>query len=123
MAIPQNSWSKFLFSIEGRVTRSQYWLFGVLALALPATIVAVVIDRSLGYARDEGPGGLVFLLVLWPLLAITIKRWHDRDKSGWWILIGLIPIIGSIWALVENGFLRGTEGANRFGYDPLAGGT
>jgi uncharacterized membrane protein YhaH (DUF805 family) len=58
------------------------------------------------------------VLLIWPSLAVSAKRWHDRDKSAWWILVGLIPIIGNIWILIENGFLRGTEGSNRFGDDP-----
>jgi uncharacterized membrane protein YhaH (DUF805 family) len=53
-------------------------------------------------------------------LAVFAKRWHDRDKSGWWSLILLVPFIGSIWALVECGCLPGTEGPNRYGADPLA---
>ncbi|TGR16409.1 DUF805 domain-containing protein, partial [Mesorhizobium sp. M8A.F.Ca.ET.197.01.1.1] len=48
------------------------------------------------------------------------KRWHDRNKSGWWTLIGLIPIIGGIWLLIELGILEGTRGANQYGPDPLA---
>jgi hypothetical protein len=46
---------------------------------------------------------------------VYIKRFHDRDKSGWWVLIWLIPIIGAIWLLIELGFLKGTPGPNRFG--------
>ena len=49
-------------------------------------------------------------------LAIQVKRWHDRNKSGWWVLIGLIPLIGGIWALIETGFLAGDDGENRFGW-------
>jgi uncharacterized membrane protein YhaH (DUF805 family) len=62
---------------------------------------------------------IVSLVVIWPGLAINIKRWHDRDKSGWWILISLIPFVGPIWALVEVGFLPGTPGPNQYGPDPL----
>jgi uncharacterized membrane protein YhaH (DUF805 family) len=51
---------------------------------------------------------------------LGIKRFHDRDKSGWWLLISLVPLIGPLWLLVELGFLQGSEGANRFGPDPLA---
>ncbi len=65
--------------------------------------------------------GLIFLLIIWPALAISVKRWHDRDKSGWWVLIGLVPLIGGLWALIETGFLPGTEGDNQYGPDPLAG--
>ena len=52
-------------------------------------------------------------------MAIQAKRWHDHDKSALWLLINLIPYIGPVWALIENGFKPGTSGANRFGTDPL----
>jgi len=58
---------------------------------------------------------LLYIPVIWISLAIQVKRWHDRDKYGWWIFISLIPIIGPIWAFVENGCLSGTDGVNRFG--------
>ena len=58
------------------------------------------------------------LLVLIPAILVYIKRFHDRDKSGWWVLIVLMPIIGAIWMLVELGFLAGTPGPNRFGPPP-----
>ncbi len=62
---------------------------------------------------------IVNLLLVWPALAVSVKRWHDRDKSGVWVLLNLVPVIGWIWALIDNGFLRGTKGPNRFGDDPL----
>lgn len=61
----------------------------------------------------------IFCLI-WVDLANSVKRWHDRDKSGWWILISIIPIVGPIWALIECGFLPGTYGNNRFGPSPKA---
>ncbi len=76
-------------------------------------MIAAAVDRALG--MNNILVGIVSLILLVPNLAIAIKRWHDRDKSGWWILIALIPIIGWIWALVETGFLAGTPGPNRFG--------
>ena len=57
----------------------------------------------------------------WISLAVQVKRWHDRDKSAWWLLMNFVPFIGAIWVLVECGFLRGTEGQNNYGPDPLAG--
>jgi hypothetical protein len=53
-------------------------------------------------------------------LAGQAKRWHDRDKSAWWVLVYFIPIIGWLWSFIVAGFLRGTSGYNRFGPDPLA---
>ena len=57
---------------------------------------------------------LMSIVALWPSLAIQAKRWHDRDKSAWWLLMNFLPIIGPIWILVENGFLAGTDGENRY---------
>jgi uncharacterized membrane protein YhaH (DUF805 family) len=63
---------------------------------------------------------VLFLLLLappliWISVAVQVKRWHDRDKSGWWFLMNFVPIIGWLWVLIECGFLRGTPGPNRFG--------
>jgi uncharacterized membrane protein YhaH (DUF805 family) len=65
-------------------------------------------------------GGLSLLMlpVIWASLAISVKRWHDRNKSGWWVLIALIPVVGGLWTLIENGFLAGSDGPNRYGEDP-----
>ena len=63
------------------------------------------------------PFVLLFLLAYYVGFPIIVKRWHDRDKSGWWVLIGLIPVIGACWTIIECGFLKGTEGSNRFGTD------
>ena len=67
-------------------------------------------------------GFLIFIVLIvpaiWIDMAITVKRWHDRNKSGWMIFISLIPLIGPMWLLVECGFLDGTRGPNRFGESP-----
>ncbi len=62
---------------------------------------------------------LIALALVYPGINLGIKRFHDRDKSGWWVLIILVPIIGPIWYFIEAGCLRGTVGPNRFGPDPL----
>jgi uncharacterized membrane protein YhaH (DUF805 family) len=78
-----------------------------------------------GAAPSMGLAGMILpiamLALLWPSLAIAAKRWHDVDKSAWWILIALVPVIGGIVALVFNGFIAGTPGTNRFGQPPNAG--
>jgi uncharacterized membrane protein YhaH (DUF805 family) len=68
-----------------------------------------------------GVGSYLFInfLGLWASLAITVKRYHDRNKLGGWILIGIIPYVGWIWMIIELGFLKGTVGPNQFGTDPL----
>ena len=113
-------WREFLFSFRGRANRSQFWL--MVLVTLPFIAVAAIINRHLGYEFDSlaGPGCVILLPTLWPSFAVTIRRWHDRNKSGWWLLINFIPLVGGIWSLVENGFLGGTPGANRFGPEQSA---
>ena len=119
------SFGQLYFSFEGRISRSTYWLKGFLpmfAIAIVVAIVAVIATAGgvLVIATAGGVLSIIWsLIAIWPCLAITAKRWHDRDKSAWWILIVFIPIIGPIWYLVEVGFLKGTDGENRFGPDPL----
>jgi uncharacterized membrane protein YhaH (DUF805 family) len=109
------NWQQYLFSFEGRVGRQQYWLMCL--LSVPFVIGASWVNGG----SPTGTPGVFFLLpIVWPSIAVQIKRWHDRGKSGWWILINFIPVVGDIWSLVENGFLVGTAGDNRFGPDPLA---
>lgn len=114
-------------SIDGRINRSTFWL----KFVLPVVIISIVINIIAGMMMGSDPNnpnmaglaiiGLWQLILIYPAICVYAKRWHDRDKSAWWILIGLIPLVGSIWILVECGFLKGTEGPNRFGEDPLAG--
>jgi uncharacterized membrane protein YhaH (DUF805 family) len=111
---------RIFFSLRGRVSRRQFWLYGVLVLIG----LAVLSHALLGIARvpPRQADLIVNLLLVWPALAVSVKRWHDRDKSGGWVLLNLLPVIGWLWALIDNGFLRGTPGPNRFGADPLADG-
>lgn len=121
------------FSFNGRINRAKFWLgnlalmvvYLILAGISAATMSTMTVSPS-GQAQGGGMGiiGIIVLIVyiamIWPSLAIGIKRWHDRDKSGWWVLIALVPIIGGLWYLIECGFLEGTKGPNKFGPDPLA---
>ena len=113
-------WQHLLLRFDGRINRAKFWS-GVGAL-----IVAYIVILVLFFAIDSSALRtllvLGFIALYWPSLAISIKRWHDRDKSGWWVLIGLVPVIGGIWALVETGFLAGTSGPNQYGPDPLGRG-
>ena len=87
---------------SGRARRKEYWMFALFNMIF--AIVAMVLDNILGIAI-EGVGygplyGLYALAVLIPGLAVAVRRLHDVGKSGWMILIALIPLIGAIWLLV-----------------------
>jgi len=155
-----------LFGFHGRLNRAKYWLALLFWIVVEIVVFAVVGGM---WAKDilslgSEPSGadilrvilsfgigilLVILLVLVPMIvsgfAIGIKRLHDRDQSGWWILLfyfgpavasalaqrsdsgslvlvlSLVSIGIWIWAIVVLGFLRGTRGPNRYGPDPLGG--
>jgi uncharacterized membrane protein YhaH (DUF805 family) len=150
------SLSDYLFSPHGRLNRAKYWLYVVVSLAIMVVLVAIMsfvfatqfYDSHGGYAYPpvvQVVLGVVYLLLLVVGIFVGIKRLHDRDKSGWWLLLfylvpmvfslisailsrngigalfALAGLIISIWALVELGFLRGTAGPNQYGEDPLAG--
>jgi uncharacterized membrane protein YhaH (DUF805 family) len=115
------NFQQFYFSVRGRVNRKQWWLRLVLPIFVIIMLLAFI-DRVTGaYDPKVGVGilsGLFALASLIPAILVDIKRWHDRDKSGWWMLITLVPIIGALWLLIELGFLTGTPGPNRFGPPP-----
>ncbi|MGO9699022.1 MAG: DUF805 domain-containing protein [Xanthobacteraceae bacterium] len=100
---------------SGRAIRSEYW-FWVLFYCL-GIFVAGIIDSVLGIYVISG---LFWLATVLPTLAVTIRRLHDLDRTGWWIFIGLIPLIGWIILIIWY-CTRGTVGSNRFGPDPLGG--
>jgi uncharacterized membrane protein YhaH (DUF805 family) len=117
---PQRTLSNILFSFEGRIPRRVYW--GAL-LGSAFIFYAIVIGLTLIIGNESPVVPIVTLLLdiplIWISLAVQIKRWHDRDKSGFMVFINFIPIVGAIWAFVEVGCLRGTEGPNRYGPDPM----
>ncbi len=110
--------AQILFAFDGRVPRRVFWLYGVLGPLL----VSVIVEMLLGVVgvTDRRAEAVTTLLLVWPCTAVSVKRWHDRDHSGWWVLVYLLPLVGVVWTLVSNGLRRGTVGANRFGAD-LAG--
>ena len=94
---------KFYLSPEGRVNRKQFWLWFVLPLTVMGVLLAFVDVGTGNYNPEMGIGlfsGIFALLTLIPTIIVYIKRFHDRDKSGWWVLLGLIPILGVIWLLI-----------------------
>jgi uncharacterized membrane protein YhaH (DUF805 family) len=158
-----------LFGFSGRINRAKFWLAVVLwivfwAIAVPACVVAAFAILGLHLPDSSLPSeelvsryirmafDYLFLLIIiiaifivsWiSAFAVGVKRLHDRNKSGWWILLfylapsvlsgiastseqplasfvlGLASFVISIWGLVELGFLRGTVGPNPYGPDPL----
>lgn len=104
---------------KGRARRKEFWLFILFYFIF--YVLAVVLDNVLGITIDYmyvGPVTSMFSLVMIiPNLSVTVRRLHDIGKSGWFIFIGLIPVIGSIWLLVLM-FKNSQSGTNEYGTNP-----
>ncbi len=99
-------------TFSGRAPRSEYWYWALFSFIVQ--IVAQLIDLALGLGLIEG---ILSLALLLPSIAVGVRRLHDIDRTGWWLLIaftgvGIILLI--VWAC-----FKGTDGANQYGPDPL----
>lgn len=130
---------KFLqicFSFRGRINRAAWWL-----LNLPIFTIFAISVIAYDFPTKISLGFIPLLVLAWVHLAVTAKRWHDKDKPTWWVLFHFFPLIGvffllaaqlssglwiliylitiinGLWILFELGFMKGTEGSNQYGPD------
>jgi uncharacterized membrane protein YhaH (DUF805 family) len=142
------NWAHLFFTFHGRINRAKYWL-AMLVYAVIYFVLAIF-----GYLTDNSPiyqaiNGMLNIVIVISSLAVGVKRLHDRNKSGWYLVLfyivpgilvtagvvvgtvmedslvmasifGLAAFAIGVWAFVELGCLRGTVGPNRYGPDPLA---
>ena len=106
------------FDFRGRSGRSEYWWF--LLFFMVVSFVPSLLDST-----QDGIiliSILVYFGLLIPMLAVQVRRLHDINRSGWWILISFVPLVGAILLIVWH-CSKGTQGGNRFGIDPLGSDT
>ena len=101
---------------SGRARRTEYWMF-VLCNVIVMLLLGMM-DKLIG-GDNELISSIYSLAVLLPSLAVAARRLHDTDRSAWWLLLGLIPIIGTL-VLIYFMVCNGQQGPNRFGDDPKA---
>lgn len=116
-------WTNYA-NFNGRARRSEYWfisLFLFLTNSAAAAIDLVLLEGDVDQFLANGGGGIVGLLwilaTIVPALAVQIRRLHDTGKSGWWVLIGLVPFAGAV-VLVIFYLLDSDLGENKFGPSP-----
>lgn len=122
------------FRFGGRINRAKFWRITV-GIFFMNFFFHIWLAIQYGHGALNPQHGLtghgwalvllalfIFVISVWVSLATGVKRFHYRDKSGWWVLIPLVPVVGYLWYMIECGFLLGTPGPNRFGPDPLAAG-
>ncbi|GAB5480984.1 MAG: DUF805 domain-containing protein [Parasphingorhabdus sp.] len=124
MLMPLKRYADF----SGRSRRKEYWMFALLQVII--IVGLAIIGGVLGSFTPDPAGsmstggtlmialfGLYALAIFIPSLAVQVRRFHDQDKSGWFVLLGFIPYVGGLIVLVFM-CLDGTKGKNRFGDDP-----
>lgn len=115
------------FTFSGRAARSEFWWYMLFMLLMNIALAIVFGDNTTVtgpgylevYSRSDLVGDLWNLFNLIPTLAVASRRLHDTDRSGWWQLLYMVPLIGAI-VLIVWWVARGTPGQNRFGADPLS---
>lgn len=106
---------------SGRARRKEYWFF-VLFNILVSLLLGIIDGLTGSFSHSAGIGllgGLYTLAVLIPSIAVSVRRLHDTDRSGWWLLISLIPVIGAIVLLIFM-VLDSQTGENQYGPNPKA---
>ena len=142
------NWGHLFFQFDGRVNRAKFWIAALIfaAINVVLAIVGYVMDQSVVFQALNSMLGIVILI---SSIAVGVKRLHDRNKSGWYLLLfylvpsvlvvigvligafvedstiiatvlGLLAFAIGVWAFVEMGCLRGTIGVNQYGPDPVA---
>jgi uncharacterized membrane protein YhaH (DUF805 family) len=112
--------SKYV-DFSGRARRSEYWWFALFVIL--AGVVGTLLDGLFGTRSDLGAGavqGVINLALLLPSLAVAVRRLHDTSRTGWWILIGLVPVVG--WIVLLVFYVQDSEADNEYGPSPKGGG-
>ena len=92
--------------------RDSFWGISI-AMIVVTLLASALVSSEVGLLVAVGV--VLYIASFVVTLAASVKRWHDRNKSGAWFFISFIPIIGGLWALIEQGFLDGSHGENRYG--------
>jgi uncharacterized membrane protein YhaH (DUF805 family) len=103
---------------DGRARRQEYWMFTLIGAMLPVALV--LLAAMLGMNMQDTSSviiGVYYLAILLPSLAVAVRRMHDTGRSGWWLFIGLIPLLGSI-ALLIFALQDSEQGTNQYGPNP-----
>jgi len=111
------------FDFAGRSRRKEYWMFllGVIIVAVVLGLIESALGMGGSVGGIYGPLSLIFLIaIIIPGIAVQVRRFHDQDKSGWFVLINFVPYVGGLIVLVFM-LMEGTRGPNRYGPDPKEG--
>jgi uncharacterized membrane protein YhaH (DUF805 family) len=114
---------------EGRIGRGTWWLgqlIGLLILGAGMAALGMAANSQEGSIKPGlgliGIACITYIICLVINVSVSVKRYHDRGKSGWWFFVVFVPLAGGIWQLIELGFCSGDDAPNRFGPPPGSAG-
>lgn len=119
-----NHWKNY-FSLSGRMNRKDYWFSAFMTFGLILGSMAIDYLVVSKFLPIQLRGKIFPVTMLFAILSVVpgftaqVMRMHDMDKSGWFLTVGLVPVIGPLYITIASYFFRGTKGQNRFGNDPL----
>ena len=121
MVMPLKRYADF----EGRSRRKEYWMFTLLSLIIYVVVGLLFVAAGSIDDNFNSPFSIILLILaaaivlalIVPSIAVSVRRFHDQDKSGWFYLLNFVPYVGGIIVMVFM-CLEGTRGPNRFGADP-----
>lgn len=102
------------FNFQGRIGRQIFWLYFVLPVFFLSAILQISVENQTSFLIII-PAFIVNIVLVVMLLAGFVKRLHDRGKSAWWLILIFIPIIGTIYWIIDLGILRGEDITNEYG--------
>lgn len=107
------------------MTVTEFWIYTIVVSACQnlLSMIAMLLDSMIGKRGDTPIVAIVLILTIgiaatWALFCIQIRRFHDHNMSGWWVLTNLIPFFGVIYTFVKLGLQEGNRGPNKYGNDP-----
>lgn len=123
LEVIKNNYANF----SGRARRKEYWMFIVVNTIILAVLYGIMFSSIDSYTGEMSGTGFAALIIIGiyslatiiPNIAVTVRRFHDQDRSGWMVLLSFIPFVGGLILFIFM-CLGGTRGENRFGLDPKA---
>ncbi|MCL8587065.1 DUF805 domain-containing protein [Proteus mirabilis] len=123
LEVIKNNYANF----SGRARRKEYWMFIVVNTIILAVLYGIMFSSIDSYTGEMSGTGFAALIIIGiyslatiiPNIAVTVRRFHDQDRSSWMVLLSFIPFVGGLILFIFM-CLDGTRGENRFGLDPKA---
>lgn len=108
-----------LLKFDGRIRRMGWWIAGI-GVSIVSSVVGAIQGSDSSFVVTLVFG--ILAIIIWLIsMSLSVRRWHDLNKSGWWLLVNLIPFIGWLYTFIMLGFMPGDQESNNYGPPPREG--